>query len=116
MFYKLPIRSERIFSARHPSRIRTVSSGTNSLDRDGKKCWHLETYSGERFTITIDCLTIAARGLPDLCGADIHDIAQTNYRDMTDGEYGAWSKEIYAIRMAAARRAGVTHLPPLERN
>lgn len=59
MLYLLPTRSPVRYTGKHPNRLRSWSTGgRNQTDRDGKRCVHFETQSGERYTCSYDRLDI----------------------------------------------------------
>lgn len=58
MLYLLPTRGTTRYTGKHPNRIRSFgSSGADKdKDKDGARCAHWETNSGERYTCSYDRL------------------------------------------------------------
>lgn len=102
MLYLLPTRGKAGYRGKRPNAIRSFSGGTKSLDRDGNRCVHWETNSGERYTCTLDRLE-DLQSYNGYMGKVFTDLVKsgTPIVTMTQEEYDAWLAAVRAERLAA---------------
>lgn len=97
--WKLPTRANRVYKGKYPNYIRSIS--LSARDIEDKKCMHIESNDGQRYTISYDRLDIrGCKEISRFVGLPWHAfvIGDHTPTDMTQAQYDAWLADIRTKR------------------